>query len=156
MDNNNLSFPIGVVELMKYHMPHKFPFVLIDKIIEMELGVKVKAVKNVTINEPFFTGHFPDYPIMPGVLITEALAQAAGVLTSYSFGPRGANEIYVFAGLDRVRFKKQVVPGDVLILEATLIKKIKNVLKFEATATVDGVVAAEAIILIAKGDLPNV
>ena len=126
-------------------LPHRYPILLVDRVLEMEKGVKIKAVKNVTINEPFFTGHFPHRPVMPGVLMLEALAQAAALL---SFDALGAtpddNTVYYFAGIDGARFKRPVEPGDQLILEVAIDRMKAGIFKFKARALVGEEVAVEA------------
>ena len=126
-------------------LPHRYPILLVDRVLEMEKGVKIKAVKNVTINEPFFTGHFPHRPVMPGVLMLEALAQAAALL---SFDALGAtpddNTVYYFAGIDGARFKRPVEPGDQLILEVAIDRMKAGIFKFKARALVGDEVAVEA------------
>jgi 3-hydroxyacyl-[acyl-carrier-protein] dehydratase len=122
-------------------LPHRYPFLLVDKILEVEPGKKAVGIKNVTINEPFFQGHFPGYPIMPGVLIVEALAQTAGVAVAIMQENKG--KLGVFAGIDSMKFKRQVVPGDTLRLEAEILMIKMGVAKAKVSATVDGQVAAE-------------
>ncbi len=122
-------------------LPHRYPFLLVDKVIELEPGKKVVAVKNVSINEPFFQGHFPEYPIMPGVLIVEALAQAAGIAVAVLEENKG--KLGVFAGIEAMKFKNQVIPGDVLILEAEILVSKLGVTKAKVKASVEGKVAAE-------------
>jgi 3-hydroxyacyl-[acyl-carrier-protein] dehydratase len=126
-------------------LPHRYPILLVDRVLELEKGVRIRALKNVTVNEPFFTGHFPHRPVMPGVLMLEALAQAAALL---SFETEGAvpddNTIYYFAGIDGARFKRPVEPGDQLVLEVTLLRTKARVYKYAARATVDGELAVEA------------
>ncbi|EPR10101.1 3-hydroxyacyl-ACP dehydratase FabZ [Ruminiclostridium papyrosolvens] len=122
-------------------LPHRYPFLLVDKVIELEPGKKVVAIKNVSINEPFFQGHFPEYPIMPGVLIVEALAQAAGIAVAVLEENKG--KLGVFAGIEAMKFKNQVMPGDVLTLEAEIIMSKLGVTKAKVKASVDGKVAAE-------------
>lgn len=146
------ELPINIVEIMK-QLPHRYPFLLVDRVVDVEPGHHIKVLKNVTMNEPHFTGHFPEYPVMPGVLIIEALAQASGILTVLSFGPKKDNEIYFFAGINDARFKRQVMPGDTLMLEVELVKLVRGVGKYKARAMVDGVVAAEAELLIAKKEI---
>ena len=134
----------GVLE----HLPHRYPFLLIDRIREIELGKRIVALKNVTINEPFFQGHFPQRPIMPGVLILEAMAQAAGILVFRTLGERpDANSVYYLAGIDKARFKRPVVPGDQLELEVVLERGVRGVWKFSCTARVDGAPVCEAEML---------
>ncbi len=134
-------------------LPHRYPFLLIDRVTNVIPNQKIIALKNVTANEQFFVGHFPTYPVMPGVLIVEAMAQAAGLLIVKSFGERKENEIYFFAGIDKVRFKRQITPGDQLVFEVDLLKMTRGIGKFSAVARVDGQIAAEAEILIAKKEV---
>lgn len=122
-------------------IPHRFPFLLVDKVLEVEEGKKIVAIKNVTINEPFFQGHFPGYPIMPGVLIVEALAQTAGIAVAMTEEFKG--KLGVFAGIDGLKFKKQVVPGDTLRLEAEILSSKLGIVKAKVIATVDGKKACE-------------
>lgn len=122
-------------------IPHRYPFLLVDKVVELEPGKKIVAIKNVTANEPFFQGHFPNYPIMPGVLIVEALAQTAGICTASVEAGKG--KLGVFAGIDGVKFKRQVVPGDTLTLEAEILMNRMSVVKAKVKATVDGEPACE-------------
>ncbi|EEG08872.1 3-hydroxyacyl-ACP dehydratase FabZ [Pseudogulbenkiania ferrooxidans] len=143
---------VDVREIMKY-LPHRYPFLLVDRVVEFEAGKRVKALKNVTINEPFFVGHFEQYPVMPGVLIIEALAQAAGILSIKSQGERAENELYFFVGIDNARFKRQVVPGDQLVMEVEEITSKRGIAKYKARALVDGQVACEAEIMCAKREV---
>ena len=131
-------------------LPHRYPFLLLDRVTAFEANQTLTAIKNVTMNEPFFQGHFPGFPVMPGVLITEALAQACGTLAILSEGGRNDNEIYFFAGIDNARFKRQVIPGDQLVFEVELLQSKRGIGKFKAVAKVDGQVAAEAEIMCAK------
>ena len=131
-------------------LPHRYPFLLVDRVLEIEEGARIKALKNVTINEPFFGGHFPGRPVMPGVLILEALAQAAALLAFKAMSDGlGKDTVYYFVGIDGARFKRPVVPGDQLVLEAELIRSKAAVYKFKARATVDGELAAEAELMCA-------
>jgi len=131
-------------------LPHRYPLLLIDRITSCIAGESVSALKNVTINEPFFTGHFPQRPVMPGVLIIEAMAQATGILAFITAGKLPEdNMLYYFAGIDNARFKKPVEPGDQLIIEAKLVKQRRNIWKFSGTATVDGELAASADLMCA-------
>ena len=123
-------------------LPHRYPFLLVDRILELTPRESITALKNVTMNEPFFQGHFPDFPVMPGVLIIEALAQTAALLTFSE--ERQENSVYYFAGIDGARFKKPVLPGDQLIMTAKLERGRAGIYKFQVQATVDGELAAEA------------
>ena len=123
-------------------IPHRYPFLLVDRVLELEPGKKIVAVKNVSANEPFFQGHFPEFPIMPGVLIVEALAQAAGICTNAG-QEGGGNKLGVFASIDEMKFKRQVIPGDVLRLEAEILSMKMGVVKARVLATVEGKTAAE-------------
>jgi len=135
---------------IKEYLPHRYPFLLVDRVLEIELGKSIKAVKNVTINEPFFDGHFPDLPIMPGVLIIEAMAQAAGILGFKSVGKKPADgSIYMFVGADKMRFKRPVGPGDQLILHAKIVAKKRGIWKFGCSCEVDGELVASGEILCA-------
>lgn len=136
--------------IMKF-LPHRYPFVLIDRIIKLVPGRKVLALKNVTINEPFFQGHFPGRPIMPGVLIIEALGQAGGVLSCRAMRESSDLAMY-FMGMDRVRFRKPVVPGDQLLLDVKILQRRSKVFKMAGKATVDNTLAAEAEFLAMIGD----
>ena len=134
-------------------LPHRYPFLLIDRVTSVVAGESVTAIKNVTINEPFFTGHFPQRPVMPGVLIIEALAQATGILAFITAGQKpDDNMLYYFAGIDNARFKKPVEPGDQIILQATLVKQKRNIWKFKGTATVDGEIVASADLMCASNN----
>ena len=129
-------------------LPHRYPFLLVDRVLEVEAGKSVKALKNVTINEPFFVGHFPVRPVMPGVLILEALAQAAAVLAFVTMGTSAGNDRVVYlVGIDGARFKRPVEPGDQLVLEAFVERSRGGIHKFRTRATVDGQLAAEAEIM---------
>lgn len=126
-------------------LPHRYPFLLVDRVIEHEVGQRLVAIKNVTYNENFFVGHFPELPTMPGVLILEALAQASGILAVLKSGLRAdSGLILYFAGIDNCRFKKPVIPGDQLLLHATLEKQKRDLWKFKTHATVNGEVVCEA------------
>ncbi|MGI6668074.1 MAG: 3-hydroxyacyl-ACP dehydratase FabZ [Acetivibrionales bacterium] len=131
-------------------LPHRYPFLLVDRIVELEPGEKAVGIKNVTANEPFFQGHFPDYPIMPGVLIVEALAQTAGIAVNVRARVHedsvAAPRIGVFARIDEMKFKKQVVPGDVLRLEAEILSEKMRVVKARVRASVGDETAAEGVI----------
>lgn len=140
---------LDINEILNY-LPQRPPFLFIDRVIEIVEGKSLTAVKNVTINEPFFVGHFPEQPIMPGVLILEALAQAATVFAFYSIKEDPENALYFFAGIDNARFKRPVVPGDQLMLHIELLKVRHDVWKVQATATVEGDVACTAELMSVK------
>jgi 3-hydroxyacyl-[acyl-carrier-protein] dehydratase len=132
------------VQAIMQHIPHRYPFLLVDRILELEPNKRVVGLKNVSMNEPFFQGHFPGTPIMPGVLILEAMAQTSGVLAIASMEKSGENALMYFMGLDQVKFRKMVVPGDQLIMELEVLKQRKKIMKLAGTAKVDGQVVAEA------------
>ena len=135
---------MDIHEILK-HLPHRYPFVLIDKVVDLELGKEITAIKNVTINEPFFPGHFPYHPVMPGVLIVEAMAQAAAVLSFKTMDTLpNENSVYYFAGMDKARFKKPVSPGDQLVLNVKIERILRGIWKYKGVATVDEEVVAEA------------
>lgn len=138
---------LTIVEILNL-LPHRYPFVLIDRVLECEPGVSIKALKNVSINEPYFTGHFPAYPVMPGVLILEAMAQTMAILAFKSLESQGAerddSKIFYFAAVDNARFKKPVTPGDQLVLEVKLVKIKSDVIKAEAQAFVKDELVASA------------
>lgn len=127
------------------HLPHRYPFLLVDRVLEIEKGRRIVALKNVSINEEFFVGHFPHLPVMPGVLIVEALAQAAGILSFQTMGRTSdANSVYYFAGIDKARFKRPVTAGDQLRLEVEITRTSRLLWKFAGRALVDGQLACEA------------
>jgi 3-hydroxyacyl-[acyl-carrier-protein] dehydratase len=126
-------------------LPHRYPFLLVDRIVELE-PERIVGIKNVTVNEPFFTGHFPDFPVMPGVLIVEAMAQAAGVLVLKGIPDRD-NKLVFLVAIENARFRKPVIPGDTLRLEMTVVKRRSNVAKMAGRATVNGVLVAEAEVM---------
>ena len=139
---------------IKKIIPHRFPFLMIDKVIEVIPNEKLVAIKNVSINEPFFEGHFPQHPVMPGVLIIEAMAQACGLLAFKSDQDApNKNQIVLLVGVDKARFKRPVEPGDQLVLESTVVKVRRGLWMFKASATVDGQVASEAEILCTMKDV---
>jgi 3-hydroxyacyl-[acyl-carrier-protein] dehydratase len=142
MANNKLSMDIH--EILD-HLPHRYPFILVDRVISMELGKEITAIKNVTINEPYFPGHFSYHPVMPGVLIVEALAQAAALLSFKTMNTKPTEDsVYYFAGIDNARFKKPVNPGDQIVLHVKIDRVLKGIWKYSGTATVDNEVVAEA------------
>lgn len=133
---------LDVNEIKKY-IPHRYPFLLVDKILEMEKGKRVVGIKNVSINEPFFQGHFPQFPVMPGVLIIEGMAQTACVFASIELGKNSESTVY-FMGIDRAKFRKPVVPGDQLQFELEVIKKRGSIYRFRGNAFVEKKLVAEA------------
>lgn len=140
---------MDVNEIREY-LPHRYPFLLVDRVLELEKGESIVAIKNVTVNEPFFNGHFPDHPVMPGVLIVEAMAQAAGILGFKIMDKKPQDgSIYYFVGSDKLRFKRPVVPGDQLKLEAKVISERRGIWKFDVRATVEGDMVSSATILCA-------
>jgi 3-hydroxyacyl-[acyl-carrier-protein] dehydratase len=144
---------MDINEIMR-HLPHRYPFLLVDRVLECESGKRIKAVKNVTLNEPFFQGHFPGYPVMPGVLVIEAMAQVSAILAYVTRGERhDAKSLLFFAGIDGARFKRPVFPGDQLVLEAVELNVVRSVFKFAAKASVDGELVAEAQLMAAVRDV---
>lgn len=137
------------------HLPQRYPFLLIDRVLECKLNESLTAIKNVSINEPFFQGHFPNRPVMPGVLILEAMAQATGVL---AFKSRAAHpdsrSLYYLVGIDSARFKQPVEPGDQLLIEVKLLRTVHGIWKYAATASVEGKLAASAEIMCVRRDMP--
>ncbi|MFD0949804.1 3-hydroxyacyl-ACP dehydratase FabZ [Paraperlucidibaca wandonensis] len=142
------------IQQVMHYLPQRYPFLFVDRVTEIEKGKRIVGYKNVTINEQFFQGHFPAKPIMPGVLMIEAMAQIAGILGFYTYekSPE-TGHLYVFAGADNVRFKRQVVPGDQLVLEAVATGSRRHIYKFSCRALVDGQLAASADIIIAEQTL---
>ncbi len=139
-----MNYIMGIDEILK-NLPHRYPFLLIDRIISMELGKSIVALKNVSMNEPFFTGHFPDAPVMPGVLMLEAMAQAGGVLAYKTTNTSPDNgRLYYFAGIDNARFRRVVKPGDQLRLEVNVIRSKRDIWKFEGFAYVGDELACQA------------
>ncbi len=146
------------MDIMKIQtlLPHRYPMLLIDKVLDCVPGESLVGIKNVTYNEPFFTGHFPNKPIMPGVLILEAIAQATGVLAFYSLNKTpDVNTLYYLVGIDKARFKIPVVPGDQLQLEVKLTREIRGIYRFDGVAKVDGKVVASAEIMTAKQEIES-
>ncbi|MBL79622.1 MAG: 3-hydroxyacyl-[acyl-carrier-protein] dehydratase FabZ [Nitrosomonadaceae bacterium] len=144
---------MDIHEILKY-LPHRYPFLLVDRVLSCDLEKEIIALKNVTINEPFFSGHFPHHPIMPGVLIIEALAQTAALLTLKTLNQKIDNDsVYYFVGIDQARFKKPVYAGDQLILKVRIERQIKGVMKYSATAEVEGKVATEAKLMCTMKDI---
>lgn len=134
---------IDIVEILKI-LPHRYPFVMVDRILSLELGKEIVGLKNVTINEPFFQGHFPARPVMPGVLILEGMAQVGGIMAYYSNPEAIGKKLLFFAGIDKARFRKPVVPGDQLVFTLKLLKEKRSIMVMGATAAVDGQIVAEA------------
>ena len=144
---------MDIVEIRKF-LPHRFPFLLIDRVVELVENEYIIAYKNITANEDVFLGHFPNYPVFPGVLIIEAMAQACGVLGFKTLNkPPDSKSIYLFAGIDNVRFRRQVVPGDRVVLEARKISDKRGIWKFECTAKVDDNLVTNATIMCADREV---
>lgn len=146
---------LDIHEVLRF-LPHRYPFLLIDRVLELEPGKSLRALKNVSINEPFFQGHFPHRPVMPGVLILEALAQATGILAFKTNGgaPR-ENTLYYFVGVDKARFKQPVEPGDQLMLQVDLLRTKRGIWMFTGEATVDGKLAASAELMCTEKEIPR-
>lgn len=139
-----MSIQMDIHEILE-NLPHRYPFLLVDRVLELEPGKNIVALKNVTINEPFFPGHYPHHPVMPGVLIIEAMAQVAALLSFRSMEAKpDEKSVYYFAGIDGARFKRPVSPGDQLIFKVELTRSMRGVFKFKAVAEVEGQLAAEA------------
>jgi 3-hydroxyacyl-[acyl-carrier-protein] dehydratase len=139
------------INAVKEYLPHRYPFLLVDRVTEVEAGKSIKGFKNVTFNEQYFQGHFPDQPIMPGVLVLEALAQISGILGFVTTNKKPSESlIHYFAGTNKARFKRPIVPGDQLVLESHLLAAKHNIWKFDCTAYVDGEVACVAEIMTAE------
>jgi 3-hydroxyacyl-[acyl-carrier-protein] dehydratase len=141
----------GIDEVMR-RLPHRYPMLLVDRVLECESGSRIVALKNVTANEQFFVGHFPGRPVMPGVIMLEALAQAAGILCFVTAGIYPDENVkFYFAGIDKARFRRPVVPGDQLLLEARLERRIRTIWKFSVVATVDGAEVSSAEMMVMPG-----
>ena len=135
---------MDIHEILK-RLPHRYPFLLVDRVLELEKGVRIRALKNVTMNEPFFTGHFPHRPVMPGVMMLEALAQTSAILAFDNLGVLPDDHtVFYFVGIDNARFKKPVEPGDQLVLNATLERSKAGIVKFAANATVNEAIVVSA------------
>jgi 3-hydroxyacyl-[acyl-carrier-protein] dehydratase len=144
---------MDINEILQY-LPHRYPFLLVDRVLEIEPGKRVLALKNVTMNEPFFPGHFPHHPVMPGVLIIEAMAQAAALLSFKTSGVKpDENSVVYFAGIDNARFKRPVVPGDQLLFDMTITHAKRNIFKYKGVARVGDEIAAEAELMCAMKTL---
>jgi len=138
------------------HLPHRYPFLLIDRVIDYKIGDYLIAIKNVSFNEPYFLGHFPVRPVMPGVLVVEAMAQATGVLSFKTAKAQpDSKSLYYLAGIDNARFKNPVEPGDQLIIDVRLQKTVRGVWKYTSTAKVDGKIAATADLMCIHREIPN-
>ena len=142
--------PVLDIEAIRDILPHRYPFLMVDRIIEMEED-RIVGIKNVSVNEPFFLGHFPDFPVMPGVLITEAMAQVAGVLVLSSI-PERKSKLVLLASVEEAKFRKQVRPGDQLRIEMKMIKRKASIAKMSGVVTVEGVVVAEGIMMCVLAD----
>ena len=144
MTNKLDTTSMDIHEILE-HLPHRYPFVLVERVVSLELGKEIVAIKNVSVNEPYFPGHFPYHPVMPGVLIVEAMAQAAAILSFKTMDTKPSDDsVYYFAGIDSARFKKPVSPGDQIILNVKIDRILKGIWKYSGTASVDGSVVAEA------------
>ena len=145
---------MDIHEILK-QLPHRYPFLLVDRVLELEKGKRIKAIKNVTINEPFFVGHFPHRPVMPGVLMLEAMAQVAALLAFDALGTTPSEKtIYYFAGIDGARFKRPVEPGDQLVMDVSLERMKSGIFKFKGVARVDDQLACEAELMCTMRTLP--
>ena len=145
---------MDIHEILK-QLPHRYPFLLVDRVLELEKGKRIKAIKNVTINEPFFVGHFPHRPVMPGVLMLEAMAQVAALLAFDALGTTPSEKtIYYFAGIDAARFKRPVEPGDQLVMDVSLERMKSGIFKFKGIARVDEQLACEAELMCTMRTLP--
>jgi 3-hydroxyacyl-[acyl-carrier-protein] dehydratase len=151
MSSSEITLPVDVIRIQSL-LPHRYPFLLVDRVIELEPNKRIRAIKNVTINEPFFLGHFPGHPVMPGVLVLEALAQAGGLLTQLSITrtPDDTEQLFYLVKIDNARFSRMVVPGDQLDMEVVLKRTIRNMAQYDCVARVDGKEAASAMILCAE------
>ncbi len=144
---------LDIYEIMK-HLPHRYPFLMVDRVTDYQLGDYLHAIKNVTVNEPCFTGHFPHRPVMPGVLILEALAQATGILAFKTLNELpDEKSLYYFVAIDKARFKQPVEPGDQVVLQVKLIKRKRTMWKFEAKALVENKVVCSADLMCSKQDI---
>jgi len=144
-----VAMPVDVARIQEL-LPHRYPFLLVDRVLELEPNQRILAVKNVSINEPFFQGHFPGHPVMPGVLVIEALAQAGGILTQLSHQSGAEGKLFYLVKIDNAKFSKMVVPGDQLVLQVELKRTIRNMALYQGIARVDGEQVACAEILCAE------
>jgi 3-hydroxyacyl-[acyl-carrier-protein] dehydratase len=141
---NKTDTSMDIHEILE-HLPHRYPFVLIDRVVSLELGKEIVAIKNVSVNEPYFPGHFPYHPVMPGVLIVEAMAQAAAILSFKTMDTKPSDDsVYYFAGIDSARFKKPVSPGDQIVINVKIDRILKGIWKYKGVASVNDTVVAEA------------
>jgi 3-hydroxyacyl-[acyl-carrier-protein] dehydratase len=146
--------PMDIHEILQF-LPHRYPILLVDRVLDVVPGERIRALKNVSINEPFFPGHYPHHPVMPGVLIVEAMAQTAAILAFKTMGSKpDSSQVYYFVGIDNARFKRPVGPGDQLIIDVKLQANKRGIWKFSAVATVDGQVATEADLICAVRPTP--
>ena len=152
MSQDAIKLPVDVACIL-HLLPHRYPFLLVDRVVELDAGQRIRALKNVTFNEPFFQGHFPGRPVMPGVLVIEAMAQAGGLLTQLSTekGAHKDGQLFYLVKVDNARFSRMVVPGDQLDIEVRVKRLIRNMALYECAARVDGKVVASAEILCAEG-----
>lgn len=154
MSSSRIALPVDVCRIQGL-LPHRYPFLLVDRVLELEPQQRILALKNVSANEPFFQGHFPGHPVMPGVLVVEAMAQAGGLLTQLSLQHEGGagkqEKLFYLVKVDNARFSRMVVPGDQLLLEVRLKRQIRNMAQYEGVARVDGKDVASAEILCAEG-----
>lgn len=149
--------PVLDIDEIKKILPHRYPFLLVDRILELDPGKRAIGIKNVTANEPFFQGHFPQRAVMPGVLIIEAMAQAAAILSFMTVGTKAdANSVYYFVGIDNARFKRPVGAGDQLVLHVTLLRQLRGIWKFSAEARVDGALASSADLMCTMRDVSSI
>lgn len=153
-----MDIELDIHDIMNY-LPHRYPFLLLDRVVAVETGKSITALKNVTVTEPFFQGHFPGRPIMPGVLILEAMAQASGVLAFHTLAQEGfkrsASSLFLLVGIDKARFKRPVTPGDQLMIEVNYLRQTRGVWKFEANSRVDGELCASAELMCAARDVED-
>ena len=150
---SSVTLPVDSAEIERL-LPHRYPFLLVDRVLECEPGKSIHAYKNVSINEPFFVGHFPHHPVMPGVLIMEALAQAAGILSFKTMGELPSDDsVFYFVGIDNARFKKPVSAGDQLHFHVEITRQMRGIWKYRAVAKVDDEIVAEADLMCAKRDI---
>jgi 3-hydroxyacyl-[acyl-carrier-protein] dehydratase len=142
-DTTTAKRTLGITEIKEY-LPHRYPLLLVDRVLDVEVGKRITAIKNVTVNEEFFNGHFPHQPVMPGVLMIEAMAQTAAILSFMTMDVKpDENSVVYFVGIDNARFKRPVGPGDQLVMDVEILRVSRGIWKYKATASVDGKVAVE-------------